>query len=88
MDDVTESSAFVIQSHLDSIRIQIQTLKRLGRSLQEANPGAKDEMIAIGGLVAEVGKYFGSQQSLDQYWIDTRFAGRKALKEARYIAGN
>lgn len=88
MKDVTESLGFVIQCHLDSIQLQLQTLKRLARSLQEATPGAKDEVIAVSGVVAEVGKYFGTQEALDRHGISTRFSGRKALEEARYAAGS
>jgi hypothetical protein len=82
--DVTESLAFVIQAHMNSIQTKIQTLKRLSRSLQEATPAAKDEVVAIDELVAEVGGYFGSQEKLDRYHVDTELAGNQALDEARY----
>jgi len=86
--DVFDSPAFIIQSHLSSIQTQIQTLKRLCRPLQEATPGAKDEVVAFDALVTEVGRYFGSQEKLDRYRVDSRLAGRQALEEARYAAGN
>lgn len=85
---MTESLGFVIESHLQSIDLQAQMLKTLTRSLQDATLGAKEEAVAVGGLVSEVGKFFGSQEAMDRYRIDTRFAGGKALEEARYAAGN
>lgn len=84
--DPTESLGFIIQSSLHSIELQIQTLKRLSRSLQEASPDAKDEVVRVGALVEEVARYFGEQEALDRYGIDGRFAGGKALSEARYTA--
>ncbi|KAJ4365894.1 hypothetical protein N0V83_008516 [Neocucurbitaria cava] len=84
--DPTESLGFIIQSSLHSIELQIQTLKRLSRALQEASPDAKDEVVQVGALVEEVAKYFGEQDALDRYGIDGKFAGGKALKEARYAA--
>ena len=72
---------------LHSIEVQIQTLKRLTRSLQEATPGAREELIGVTRLVEETAKYFGSDAALKQHSIDARFAGRKALDEARYTAG-
>lgn len=84
---MTESLGFIIQSHLNSIQLQIQTLKRLTRSLQEATPDAKEEVIAVSSLVREVERFFGSPESLDRYPIDPKFAGKKALEEARYAAG-
>ena len=41
-------------------------------------------MVAVAKLVAETVKYFGSQEALEHYRIDDRFAGRKGLEEARY----
>lgn len=87
MKDVTESLGFIILAHLDSIRYQLQTLSRLTRSLQEATPDAKDEVIAVGDLVAEVDKFFGSHNALDRYSRNSDLAGGKALDEARYTAG-
>ncbi|KAF2177904.1 hypothetical protein K469DRAFT_742329 [Zopfia rhizophila CBS 207.26] len=84
--DVTESLGFVIQSQLDGITIQIQTLSRLTRSLQEATPDAGPEVLAVNNLVGEVDKFFGSAEALKEYAIDTKFAGKKALEEARYTA--
>ncbi|KAI5380401.1 hypothetical protein J4E82_000978 [Alternaria postmessia] len=51
---------------LHSIELQIQNLKRLSRTLQEATPDAKSEVMAIAGLVAETVKYFGSQEALSR----------------------
>jgi hypothetical protein len=84
---VVESPAFLIQAHLSSIQTQIYTLKRLSRSLQEATPAAKDEVIAVSTLVDEVDRYFGSQEKVDRYRVDSRLAGRPALEEARYAGG-
>ncbi|KAF2685647.1 hypothetical protein K458DRAFT_416870 [Lentithecium fluviatile CBS 122367] len=53
-EEVTESPAFIIQYHLNSIQTQIQTLKRLSRSLQEATPSAMDEVVAVGRLVDDL----------------------------------
>ncbi|CAO2656467.1 Nn.00g052700.m01.CDS01 [Neocucurbitaria sp. VM-36] len=86
--DPTESLGFVIHSSLHSIELQIQTLKRLSRSLQEATPDAKDELVRVSALVAEVAQYFGSQDALDRYAIDAKYAGGKALDEARYAAAH
>jgi hypothetical protein len=76
--------SFIIHSNLHSVELQIQNLKRLSRTLQEATPDAKEEVVAVAKLVAETVKYFGSQEALDRYRIDDRFAGRKGLEEARY----
>ncbi|KAL6709478.1 hypothetical protein ACN47E_001413 [Coniothyrium glycines] len=86
IEDPTESLGFIIQSSLHSIELQLQGLKRLSRSLQEATPDAKDEVVAVSKLVEEVAKYFGSQEALDKYSIDEKFAGGKALEEARYAS--
>lgn len=71
---------------LHSIAVQIQTLKRLSRSLQEATPSAKEEMTGVTNLVEETAQFFGSDAALMHYSIDPRFAGRKALDEARAFA--
>ncbi|KAF1946615.1 hypothetical protein EJ02DRAFT_335884 [Clathrospora elynae] len=81
--DTTETLGFIIHTSLHSIELQIQNLKLLSRSLQEATPNAKDEVIAVARLVEESVKYFGSQEALDRYSIDGRFSGRKGLEEAR-----
>jgi hypothetical protein len=75
---------FIIHSSLHSIGLQIQNLKRLSRTLQEATPDAKEEVVAVAKLVAETVKYFGSQEALNRYSIDEKFSGRKGLEEARY----
>ena len=64
--DPTETLSFAIHSSLHSIELQIQNLKRLSRTLQEATPDAKSEVMAIAGLVAETVKYFGSQEALSR----------------------
>ena len=84
---MTETLGFVIRSHLQSIRLNIQTLGMLTRSLQEASPGFKEEAVAVQKLVCEVDTFFGLEEALDQYSIDTKFAGRKALEEAQFAAG-
>jgi hypothetical protein len=71
---------------MHSIKLQIRNLKRLTRSLQEATPDARDEVIAVFSRVAEVTKYFGSEAALDRYAVDKKYSGGRALKEARYIA--
>lgn len=81
---MTESLGFVIQSHLHGIQLNIQTLGRLTRSLQEASAASKDEVVAVEKLVGEVDEFFGSTEALRRHSIDTRFAGRKALEEAQY----
>lgn len=63
-------------------------LKRLTRSLQEANIEAKDEVIGVENLVDEIAQYFGSEEALKRYRIDDRFFGGKALDEARYTASH
>lgn len=78
-----ETLSFVIHSCLHSIELQIQNLKLLSRTLQEATPDAREEVEAVSRLVAETVKYFGSQDALRRYSIDERFSGRKALEEAR-----
>ncbi|KAJ4332900.1 hypothetical protein N0V87_008030 [Didymella glomerata] len=78
---------FVIHTLLHSIEVQIQTLKRLTRSLQEATPSAREELIGVSRLVEDTAKYFGSDAAIRQHSIDTKFAGRKALDEARGTAG-
>ena len=85
-EDLTESLAFVIQSYLNSIRIQVQTLKRLSRALQEVSSSAEDETIAVSRLVDETRSYFSSQEQMDRYRIDTRVSVGKALEEARLAA--
>ncbi|KAF2122499.1 hypothetical protein BDV96DRAFT_1510 [Lophiotrema nucula] len=85
--DVTEMLGYSIQASLNSIRLQIQTLSRLTRSLQEAPPDACDEVEGIERLVRDVGKFFGTEDALDRYHIDERFAGKKALDEAKVAAG-
>lgn len=57
------------------------------RSLQEATPSAREEMISVSRLVEDTAKYFGSDTAIRQHSIDTSLAGRKALDEARYAAG-
>ncbi|CAN9090867.1 unnamed protein product [Alternaria alternata] len=64
--DPTETLSFAIHSSLHSIELQIQNLKRLSRTLQEATPDAKSEVMAVAGLVAETVKYFGSQEALSR----------------------
>ncbi|KZM24995.1 hypothetical protein ST47_g3840 [Ascochyta rabiei] len=83
IDDPTESPGFVIHSLLHSIEVQIQTLKRLSRSLQEATPDAKDEVVNVTRLVDETAQYFGSNTALQLHLIDSRLSGRKALVAAR-----
>ncbi len=70
------------------MQLQIQTLKRLTRSLQEASPDAKDEVVAIESLVDEVSLYFGSREALERYAVEDRTfkAGGKALAEVRGTA--
>lgn len=85
-DDPTETPGFVIHSLLHSIEVQIQTLKRLFRSVQEATPDARDEVVNVTRLVEETTQFFGSDAALKVYSIDLRFAGRKALEEARFGA--
>ncbi|KNG47606.1 hypothetical protein TW65_05645 [Stemphylium lycopersici] len=82
--DPTESLGFIIHSSLHSIELQMQNLKRLSRTLQEATPDAKEEVVAVAKLVTEIVKYFGSEEALNCYSIDERFAGRKGLEEARF----
>lgn len=86
--DVTESLGFVIQSHLDGLRLQIQALSRLTRRLQEATQDAEAEVVAVERLVQEVDQFFGSEDALKRFSIDLKFAGRKAIEEARYTAGS
>ena len=84
LDDPTETLGFVINLLLHSIEVQIQTLKRLSRSLQEATPNARDEVVNVTRLVEETAQYFGSDAALKHHSIDPKFAGRKALDEARH----
>jgi hypothetical protein len=84
--DATESLGYIIESGLHSISLQIKSLKRLTRSLQEATPDAKEEAEAVASLVAEAGQYFGSSEALKRYSVDAKFAGRRALEEARVAA--
>ena len=84
--DPTETPGFVIQSLLSSIGMQIRHLKLLSTSLQEATPDVGDEMVNVARLVKEAGKYFGSEAALKRYSIDPKFAGKKALSEARFTA--
>jgi hypothetical protein len=84
--DPTESVDYVISASLHSIKLQIQSLKTLTRSLQEATPNAKDEMNAVSSLVKEVNRYFGTKATLDRNQVDQKFSGRRALEEARFAA--
>jgi hypothetical protein len=84
--DPTESIGYIIKASLHSIKLQIQNLKRLTRSLQEATPDAKDEVKAVSSLVTEVDRFFGSEAALDRNLVDQKFSGRRALEEARYAA--
>jgi hypothetical protein len=82
--DPTETLSYIIHSSLHGIELQIQNLKRLSRTLQEATPDAKDEVMAVARLVTESVKYFGSQEALHRYRINEQISGRKGLEEARY----
>lgn len=84
--DPTQTPGFVIQSLLKSIGMQIRHLKLLSTSLQEATPDVGDEMVNVARLVKEAGKYFGSEAALKRYSIDPKFAGQKAISEARFAA--
>jgi hypothetical protein len=84
--DLTESLGYIIDASLRSIRLQIKSLKRLIRSLQEITPQGRDEMVAMASLLGEVERYFGSEAALDRISVDKKFAGRRALAEARYAA--
>ncbi|KAH9879833.1 hypothetical protein J1614_001857 [Plenodomus biglobosus] len=77
--DPTDSLAFAIHSSLRSIELQMRTLKRLARSLQEATPDAKEEVVAMAKLIQQTTRYFGSQTALVEYSIDPRFTGKRAL---------
>ena len=72
-----------ISSNLHSMSLQLKNLKRLTRALQDATPDAKQEMDAVAGLVSEVGRYFGTKDALERFAVERRFAGRRALEEAR-----
>ncbi|PSN62464.1 hypothetical protein BS50DRAFT_603180 [Corynespora cassiicola Philippines] len=87
VNDVTESKGFLIEHQLNSIQFQMKTLKRLTRPLQEATIDGEDEVVAVEKLVDEVGKYFGSEEALRQYSIDSKYAGKTALREAKYTDG-
>lgn len=85
-----ESLGFQIKSHLDSISLQIQTLARLTRAIQDAtvvDRRVNPEVETVGKLVLEVDDFFGSPEALRRNSINEKFAGRKALEEARYAAG-
>jgi hypothetical protein len=84
--DPTESIGYAITASLQSIKLQIKNLKRLTRALQDATPDARQEVAAVSALVGEVGKYFGSEAAIEQYAVDKKFSGRRALEEARYAA--
>ncbi|KAF2827725.1 hypothetical protein CC86DRAFT_445620 [Ophiobolus disseminans] len=84
--NVTESLGYIIESGLHGIGLQIKSLKRLTRSLQEVTPDAREEVAAVASLVGEAGRYFGSSEALRLYPIDRKFAGRRALEEARHVA--
>lgn len=84
--DEIESLGARIQSYLQSIRTNMQALGRLTRSLQEASPDCMEEVVAVEKLVGEVTKFFGSEEDVKMYGIDTKYSGRKALEEARYAA--
>jgi hypothetical protein len=86
--DPTKSLGYVIDAGLHSIKLQIQGLKRLTRSLQEVTPDAEDEVLAVAKLVAETERYFGSDAALNRYSVDKKFGGRRALEEARYAAAH
>lgn len=85
-NDTTESKSFIITSSLHSIKLQIQNLKRLSRALQEATPGAREEMAAVSSLVGDVGRYFGTDEAVERNGVDKKFSGRRALQEAKYAA--
>ncbi|KAL1800240.1 hypothetical protein ACET3X_000582 [Alternaria dauci] len=82
--DPTESLSFVVHSSLHSIELQIQNLKRLSRTLQEATPDAKNEVTAVAGLVADTVKCFGSQEALSRYSMNEQISERKGLEEGRH----
>lgn len=86
VDDPTEALGFVIHSLLHNIEVQIRTLKRLTRSMQEATPAARLEVVSISRLVKDVAQYFGSDAALKHHSIDLKLAGRKALNEARFAS--
>lgn len=85
--DSRESTGYIISSSLYSIKLQIQNLKRLSRSLQDATPGAKQELAAVSSLVGDVSRYFGSDDAMQKNGVDKKFSGRRALQEARWAAG-
>lgn len=82
--DPMETLSFIIHSSLAGIELQLQNLKRLSRTLQEATPDAKEEVVAVAKLVTETVRYFGSREALDRYGIDEKISGRRGLEEARY----
>lgn len=86
--DPTESIGYIINASLHSIKLQIKSLKRLTRSLQEATPDARDEVKAVSSLVKEVQLYFGSEAALERHPVDKKFSGRRALEEARFAAAH
>lgn len=71
---------------MHSIELQIQSLKRLIRSIQELTPGAKEESDAVAKIVGETVRYFGSDEALEQFPVGEDVAGRRALDEARRMA--
>ncbi|KAG9192316.1 hypothetical protein G6011_11050 [Alternaria panax] len=82
--DPTETLVSIIYFSLRSIELQIQNLKRLSRTLQEATPDAKDEVMAVGRLLAETVEYFGSQEALSRYLINEKISGGRGLEEGRH----
>ncbi|KAF3005130.1 hypothetical protein E8E13_010303 [Curvularia kusanoi] len=84
--DPTQMPGFMIQSLLDSIRIQIRQLKLLSTSLQEATPDVGIEMVNVARLVEEAGKFFGSEATMKKYSVYPKYAGKKAFVEARFVA--
>ena len=86
MPDVTLTIGFEIRAHLESIALQIGTLSRLTRPLQEAAPQAGPEVDAVNRLIDEVDEFFGSNLAIDRYPVDNRVSGKKALDEARLVA--
>jgi hypothetical protein len=85
--DPTGSLGYIIDSSLHGIRLQIKSLKRLTRFLQDATPDAKEEVVAVSSLVGDAVRFFGSEAAMKKHPVDNKFAGRRALEEVKAAAG-
>ena len=85
--ELPDTLGYIIDSGLHSIEVQLKSLKRLTRPLQDATPDAREEVEAVASLIAEARRYFGTTEASERYHVDRKYAGRRALEESEACCG-